>query len=125
MDALEVIDRIRETYSARRVFGEPIQQNGATVLPVARVRGGGGGGQGENPEQHGKGAGTGFGVNAEPVGVYEIRGGEVRWKPAFDVSRIILRQQIVMMVALLAVGRVLALKWSGNRSRRGLLRLLG
>ena len=74
-----VLENIRGTYDAinvKRVFGEPYQVNGLTVIPVARVAGGagGGGGQGTNGGESGKGFGTGFGVHARPVGVYEVRG---------------------------------------------------
>jgi uncharacterized spore protein YtfJ len=79
-----------DTLSVRRVFGEPIQTDGATIIPVARVMGGGGGGAGEGPGEAdtGSGFGTGFGLRATPVGVYVVRDGGVDWKPAVDVSRL-------------------------------------
>ena len=39
-------------------------------------------------DQTGTGFGTGFGLQARPVGVYEVRDGEVVWKPAVDVTRL-------------------------------------
>ena len=36
----------------------------------------------------GTGFGTGFGLQARPVGVYQVRDGEVVWKPAIDVTRL-------------------------------------
>jgi uncharacterized spore protein YtfJ len=115
MDMEQVADRIRDTYSPRRVFGEPISQDGVTVIPAARIRGGGGGGQGEHVERHGKGSGGGFGVVASPAGVYEIRAGRVRWKPAIDPNRIIMGGQIVAAIGLLTVGRVLAARILARR----------
>jgi uncharacterized spore protein YtfJ len=117
MDVQQVEDRIRETYSARRVFGEPISLDGVTVIPAARIRGGGGGGQNEDVEGQGKGSGGGFGVLASPAGVYEIREGTVRWKPAFDPNRIIMGGQIVAAIGLLTVGRILVARI--NSRRRG------
>ena len=49
------------------------------------------------------GTGGGFGVRAQPAGVYEIRGGTVRWVPSVDVNQIVLGGQIVMIFLLLAI----------------------
>ncbi|RZV47653.1 MAG: sporulation protein, partial [Acidimicrobiia bacterium] len=46
----EILGEARDTLTVRRVFGEPIVQNGVTVVPAAAVRGGGGGGEGEPGE---------------------------------------------------------------------------
>lgn len=88
---MEGIRGTRDAISVRRVFGDPYDLNGVSVIPVARVAGGGGGGGGEgsaNDDQTGSGFGTGFGLQARPVGVYEVRDGEVAWKPAVDVTRL-------------------------------------
>lgn len=42
-------------------------------------------------------------MDAAPVGMYVLRGGELSWRPAVDVSRVILGGQVVAVVALLAV----------------------
>jgi uncharacterized spore protein YtfJ len=45
-----------------RLFGEPQERNGITVIPVAVVRGGGGGhGEGAGPDGVGTGSGSGGG----------------------------------------------------------------
>ena len=80
----ELLSGAQDSISVKRVFGEPIENNGTTVVPVATVFGGGGGG-GDN---HNNG-GLGFGVGAKPSGAYVIREGEVTWKPAVDVNRLI------------------------------------
>jgi len=95
-----VMENIRGTYDAlnvRRVFGDAYEVDGVTVIPVARVAGGagGGGGQGTNGDDTGRGFGTGFGVQARPVGVYEVRGNNVVWKPAVDVNRLARGGQIL------------------------------
>jgi uncharacterized spore protein YtfJ len=35
----------RDAVTVKRVFGEPYQKNGVTVIPAAKVMGGGGGGR--------------------------------------------------------------------------------
>jgi uncharacterized spore protein YtfJ len=103
MEVLEVIAQARDAITVKRVFGEPYEKNGVTVIPAARVQGGAGGGGGEGPEGQGKGSGTGFGLSARPVGAYLIRGDEVTWRPAVDLNRIVLGSQIVAIVALLTI----------------------
>ena len=103
MDVQDVITQARDTLTVRRVFGEPYEKNGVTVIPVARVQGGAGGGGGEGPEGQGKGPGSGFGMSARPVGAFLIRGNEMSWRPAIDVNRIAFGGQIVAIVALLTI----------------------
>ena len=102
----ELLEGARDALSVRRVYGEPIELEGITVVPAAAVRGGGGGGG----DTVGNGGG-GFGVAARPVGAYVIRDGEVVWRPAVDVNRVAGGWQVVSALALLvawAVGRRLA-----------------
>jgi uncharacterized spore protein YtfJ len=102
----ELLEGARDTITVRRVYGEPIEQEGLTLVPAAAVRGGGGGGG----DSEGNGGG-GFGVAARPVGAYVIRDGEVAWRPAVDVNRLVLGWQVVSALALLtgwALGRRLA-----------------
>jgi uncharacterized spore protein YtfJ len=103
MEVQEVIAQARDAITVKRVFGEPYVKNGVTVIPAARVQGGAGGGGGEGPEGQGKGSGTGFGLSARPVGAFLIRGDEVSWRPAVDITRIVLGGQVVAIVALLTV----------------------
>jgi len=103
MEVQDVIAQARDVLTVKRVFGEPYEKNGVTIIPVARVGGGAGGGGGEDAEGKGKGSGSGFGMGARPVGAFVIRDGELRWRPAVDVNRIVLRGQVVAIVALLTV----------------------
>lgn len=103
MDAQDVITQARDALTVKRVFGEPYEKDGATVVAVAKVRGGAGGGGGEGPEGEGKGSGGGFGMSARPVGMFVIRGDELSWRPAVDVNRIVLGGQVVAVVALLTL----------------------
>lgn len=103
MEVGDVITQARDTLTVKRVFGEPYEKNGVTVIPAAKVQGGAGGGDGEGPEGMGRGSGSGFGLNARPVGAFLVRGDDVTWRPAVDLNRIILGGQVVAIVALLTL----------------------
>jgi uncharacterized spore protein YtfJ len=107
MEVQEVIAQARDTLTVKRVFGEPYEKDGLTIIPAARVLGGAGGGSGEDPQGQGRGAGSGFGMNARPVGAFVVREGELRWRPAVDVTRIVLGGQVVAVVALLTVRSII------------------
>ena len=104
MNVHELVTTTRDALSVRKVFGEPIERDGVTVIPAAVLRGGVGGGGGQN-EQGERGEGGGFGLIARPAGAYVIRGGVVRWQPAFDLNRTIGLVAGVTAVGLVAVGR--------------------
>ena len=120
--ASKPIDAARDALTVRRVFGEPYEADGATVIPVARVVGGAGMGYGSGmgrdprsetggPNAEGTGGGGGFGVCAQPAGVFVIRGGEVIWKPALDLNLAIIGGQVlggVIAVAAACAARVRA-----------------
>ncbi len=101
----ELLKGHRDAITVKRVFGDPYEKNGVTVIPAARVMGGGGGGQGEGEgpggEGTGRGSGSGFGLAALPAGAYVIRGNDVRWQPAIDVNRIITGALAIAGLALL------------------------
>ena len=61
------------------VFGDPVERDGVTVIPVARVRWGVGGGGGSAPE--GSGSGGGGGVTADPIGYIEISSAGASFRP--------------------------------------------
>ncbi len=78
----DVLTRVGDQLAIRRVFGEAIERDGVTVVPVAVAIGGGGGGSG--PED--QGSGGGFGGMVRGIGVYSISNGEVRFVPAVDTT---------------------------------------
>ena len=99
--AREILDQARDSLTVKRVFGDPYEKNGVTLLPAAKIAGGGGAGDGQ--EREGKsGSGGGFGLRAKPAGAFVIKGDQVRWMPSVDVNRIILGGQIVALVAMVA-----------------------
>jgi uncharacterized spore protein YtfJ len=98
----------------RRAFGAAYEKDGALIIPVAMVAGGGGGGtsrarraeeaarsdrspqpgataQGATPQDPDRAdAGGGFGGLVLPTGVYVVKGDQVRWVPAVDVTVLVL-----------------------------------
>jgi hypothetical protein len=109
MDPQALLSRAQDALTARRVFGDPIEVHGTTLLPAAIVRGGGGGGG-----DTGRG-GLGFRLRARPLGVFAIRDGHVAWKPSIDVNRVIMGGQLVAVTALLTMGPGL-MKWLRSRN---------
>jgi len=104
MDVQAILSQARDAMTVNRVFGQPIEKNGLTIVPVARVMGGGGGGAGRSTGESGAtGGGAGYGLVAEPAGVYVIKGDDVSWQPAINVNRVILGGQIVAVVLILAI----------------------
>jgi len=112
MDAAAVLDQARDSLSVKRVFGDPIERNGVTVIPVARILGGvgGGGGSEDSPSADAPGTsaaaggiGLGLGMAAGPVGAYVIRGEEVEWVPAIDVGRLTAVGAVIAIVGMLVL----------------------
>jgi uncharacterized spore protein YtfJ len=102
----EMVQRGQESLTVRRVFGEPYEREGVTIIPAAAIRGGGGGGGGE--DAHGnQGGGGGFGMSGRPVGAYVVRGGTVSWVPAVDQTRVIVLGQIAAILLLIMLRTVL------------------
>ncbi|BCY12932.1 spore germination protein GerW family protein [Actinoplanes sp. L3-i22] len=122
MDSATLLEKAKaatDNATVGRVFGDPVERDGIVLLPVAKVSAGGGGGSGsgftptgdaavtdQKPGQ-GEGSGAGYGLHAEPAGVFILRDGEVTWKPALDINKIILGGQAVAVVALLVARSIL------------------
>ena len=64
MEVQDVIAQARDALTVKRVFGEPYEKDGVTIIPAASVQGGAGGGSGEDPQSQGKGSGSGFAMTA-------------------------------------------------------------
>jgi uncharacterized spore protein YtfJ len=75
----ELLERIGQTVGDKAnvstVFGDPVEREGVTVIPVAKARFGfgGGGGSGAREGQEGSGGGGGGGAYVSPVGYIEVR----------------------------------------------------
>lgn len=96
----DMVQRTNEAISVRRVFGDPVTHDGVTIVPVASVWGGGGGGEAAEGVPEAGGSGGGFGVIARPIGVYELRDGEVHWRPTFDLMRLLMGALVISALAI-------------------------
>jgi uncharacterized spore protein YtfJ len=82
----ELLERIGETVGRRAqvsaVFGEPVQREKLTVIPVAKARFGfgGGGGSGSREVDEGSGGGGGGGAAVSPIGFIEVRDSSAQFK---------------------------------------------
>jgi uncharacterized spore protein YtfJ len=129
----ELLDRMAENLSVRRSFGAAYERDGLFIIPVAYVAGGGGGGEGPikppaaertAPIETAKQAnvappdgqpptstGGGFGGLVLPMGVYVVKGDQVRWVPAFDTT-------LIVLASLSVVRALVNLRKSGRRRHR-------
>jgi uncharacterized spore protein YtfJ len=101
----ELFARTRESAKAELAYAEPVEKDGTTVIPAARVAVGGGGGTGQDKNGQ-QGEGGGLGLTARPVGAYVIKDGELRWAPAVDVNRLVVVIGAVVVAALFAAVRI-------------------
>jgi uncharacterized spore protein YtfJ len=121
MKFADVLAQLPAEVAATRVYGEPYQTtDGATVITVAKIRGGGRGKRRTGDDAR-EGA---LGFSATPVGVFVIRGDEVKWLAAVDEDRIAL-VGVITGLAAAVIGTLAVLRrppWpdlSVRRSRRG------
>jgi len=105
MKVTELAATVRDAITVSRVFAEPYEHDGVTVIAAATVAGGGGGGGGHD-ERGQEGEGGGFGVSARPAGVYVIKDGRVRWRPAVDVNRLVATVGAVAIAYLFTRARI-------------------
>jgi uncharacterized spore protein YtfJ len=92
-DVDEMWKGARDAMTVKRVYGDPVESDGVTLVPAAAVRGGAGGGG----DKEGDGGG-GFGIAARPVGAYVIRDGGVSWRPVVDLNRVLLLAAAVVLL---------------------------
>lgn len=71
MEIQELLESAVNRAGVRTIFGEPVQAEGKTLIPVARIGFGFGFGAGHR-EQPAEGTGGGAGFGGRPVGVIEV-----------------------------------------------------
>ena len=115
MDPEKLLARVADNLSVRRAFGTAYEKDGTLIIPVAIVAGGGGGGtahsrRGDLADTAPPDEGGGFGGLVLPSGAYVVKGDQVRWVPAVDVT--------IAVLASLTLARMLARAWTRQRRPR-------
>jgi uncharacterized spore protein YtfJ len=105
MKVTEILSTAKDTITVKRVYAEPYEKDGLTVIPAAVVGGGAGGGSGQDDKGQ-EGGGGGFGMNARPAGAFVIKDGHVDWRPAIDPNRIVTMVGLVVIAYLLSRPRL-------------------
>jgi uncharacterized spore protein YtfJ len=110
--------RIGMQARATTIYGEPIDRDGVTVIPIARARWMFGGGAGHDNEQQ-AGSGGGGGASVSPVGYIEIKDGASRFYPIITppvgiiaaVAGLVLGVVLGRMLARQATSRTAEPRW--------------
>jgi Sporulation protein YtfJ (Spore_YtfJ) len=109
-----IAERLGQSAGVSAVYGQPIERDGVTIIPVARVSWGfgGGSGTGTGSEGGGSGEGGGGGVSASPLGFVEIRNGQAEFHPIvvrpplWAIALVILASGLTASLALRALRRL-------------------
>jgi len=102
----KLLERVAKTIGEKAmvstVFGEPVEREGITVIPVAKARFGfgGGGGVGGREGQEGSGGGGGGGAAVSPLGYIEVRDGTARFRRITWAPDLLAIAGAVMLLAL-------------------------
>jgi len=121
----KLVEALGGKATAEALFGAPVEREGVTVVPVARVRLGAGGGFGRGPrrtkaetvEGEQVGYGQGGGLQASPVGYIELRGGQASFERIDDPVRTLAVVLLIPLVAAVASGIVIAALRAGSCGR--------
>src|SRR5215470_3114144 len=115
-EPLSLVEKLAEklgvTARAATIYGDAVERDGVTVIPVAKARWGMGGGGGHRRHGANEGMGGGGGTIVKPVGYIEIREGRSRFRPIWDAGKIL---------GLSALGALLVVRvlWSFRGPREG------
>ena len=96
----KLANQVGITANAKYIYGEPVERNGITVIPVAKSAYAFGGGGGKKDNEGGSGGGGA--VALTPVGYIEIKNGETRFRQIVDLA-MLLPLITVSSLALLTV----------------------
>lgn len=90
-----LVESLRESATVEKVYGEPIEAHGKTVIPVARISYGAGRGYGMSrrydeegrEERQPAGESGGGGIFVAPLGVFEVSEADTRFVPLRDRNK--------------------------------------
>jgi uncharacterized spore protein YtfJ len=119
-----LLERLRSSANVKTIYGEPIQTEGKTIIPVARIAYGLGGGYGQGKSKKNEigsddqpvGEGGGGGIAVTPVGVVEITPDRTSFIP--------LRKRKALWISAFAAGFLLGKHLNSKRKSSGPMRFL-
>ncbi|RDV14506.1 hypothetical protein DXT99_13980 [Pontibacter diazotrophicus] len=94
-----IAEKLGGAANAARIYGEPIERNGITVIPVSKAMYGFGGGGGKKAGEEGSGGAGGIALT--PIGYIEISEGSTRFRSIRDPQTLIKIFAISGVVVLL------------------------
>ncbi len=107
-----VAGSLTQNASIKNIFGEPIETQGKTIIPVAQIALGLGGGYGQGqrkaaePENaEGEGSGAGAGLYTIPKGVFEITDKKTRFIPVVSPQTFLLGTALGLVMGWLLAKR--------------------
>jgi uncharacterized spore protein YtfJ len=102
-------ERVGATANVSAVFGEPVERDGRTVIPVAQSMWGSGAGSGMSEDQ-GLGSGAGGGAMTRPVGYIELTGSGASFVPLqqpWQDAKLVLAWAVAAWLLSRAINRIL------------------
>ena len=102
-----IAERLRSSAHVRTVYGEPVETQSKTVIPVSKVRYAFGGGPAQFGAEGGveAAAGGGGAVQAEPMGVFEVTDAGTHFVPVED-SKVVVGALVVGLLVGMVIGRL-------------------
>ena len=115
----QVLTQLVSNVGANTVFGQPVERDGATVIPCSEIAVGLGMGTGSGPldergNSTGSGGGGGGGSRGRPVAIIVMTKDGVRVEPVLDLTKIVLATFTTGAFMLMWFGRLFGLGRRGK-----------
>jgi uncharacterized spore protein YtfJ len=111
-----IVERLAElvggSAGASKVFGDAVERDGVTIVPVGRASWGFGGGAGKDQGTGATGSGGGGGAIVRPLGFIEIRDGGARFRRIVDPVIV-----AAVLLGVMVLGLVVLRRRRGGRGR--------
>ncbi|MEO7716780.1 MAG: spore germination protein GerW family protein [Capsulimonas sp.] len=118
----QMLDKLAQSLGGRAgaslVFGDAVERDGVTIIPVAKTRYGFGFGFGagkQTDEEQGEGGGGGGGVMSYPAGYIEIRDGKAKFRSIGPSPAAI----ILATIGATIVGSLAVIGWAWESHDKG------
>ncbi len=92
----QIKNLVESTSDTKTVYGDPIEKNGSTIIPVSKVSYSGGGGIGKGTgknelgdDAEGEGGGYGISSSIKPIGFIKMNDGKSEFEPIVDINQLL------------------------------------